>query len=210
MSSLANFEDDDFDPTAAISLPARSRPARPEPVSPPAKAARKRTSSPRSKPAKSVPAAAAAPEPVPPPATVAPMSGGGPKVISARVPQELYTELATHVASLELTEGRPAYSQVVAVACEDHAQAVVETAVQAALAARRDWRAPRGARKAANATMLTLRFWPIELAALEQAQQAVLDSAALDEELRAKITRTSVIIAALQVALTSGKKQRKT
>lgn len=133
---------------------------------------------------------------------------GRPKVISARVPKELYDALARHVASLELSEGRPAYSQVVAVACEDHHDAVVETAVQAALETRRDWRAPRGARKAANATMLTLRFWPAELAALESAQSSVSTSKALDDELRAKITRTAVIIAALQVSLRNESDQK--
>lgn len=202
MSSLSNFEDDDFDPTARLSLPTRQRPLRAQPDSPePSQAPTKRA------PVKKRAAKKAPAEPVPvedaAPASKA-LPVGGPKVISARVPKELYDALARHVASLELSEGRPAYSQVVAVACADHRDAVVDTAVQAALQARRDWRAPRGARKAANATMLTLRFWPAELAALEAAQEAVIASRDLDDELRAKVTRTSVIIAALQVSLREG------
>lgn len=162
------------------------------------------------------PAAAEQPAPTPRPgrqrrqaAATAPVkepkAATGVTVVGSRIPTDLYDALGEHVARLDVAGSRPSYAQVVTWAIEDHGAEVAEHTLALLRAARRDRRDPRGSRKAKPSTPLTFRFWPEEVAVLDAAQTSISGHRSMKSD-PVKVTRTAVITAALQVALTPGEK----
>lgn len=108
-----------------------------------------------------------------------------------RIPTALYNDLKTYLAGGQV---RPSYAQLALMACQLHPQEVVTTARESLLA---DLSAYRGTGQAARpTTALSPRFWPDELAEIDSIQQQI------DVPRRVRVTRTSVITAALQIAVT--------
>lgn len=107
-----------------------------------------------------------------------------------RIPTALYHELKTYLAGGEV---RPSYAQLALMACQNYPQEVVTTARESLLA---DLSAYRGPGQAARpTTALSPRFWPDELAEIDSIQQQI------DVPRRVRVTRTSVITAALHIAV---------
>lgn len=118
-------------------------------------------------------------------------AGPGAKMVGARIPKPLYDAL---LEQLTHQTPRPSYAQLVTWACEDH-PAEVTDGTRRALGVDRDPRAPRGSRRASDTIAVTLRFWPEELAIVDALQ------ARIQAPRGVRVTRTAVIVAALQESI---------
>jgi len=116
-------------------------------------------------------------------------AGSSVVVAAARLPQDLYEAL---VAFLNAGTERPSYAQLISWTCQDRPTAVIEdlTSSTAALV-----RVPRGRAKAAPFALVTPRFLPDEIVAVDVVQQRASD------ETGQPVTRTQVICAAIRVAI---------
>ena len=110
-------------------------------------------------------------------------------VAAARLPQDLYEALTTFLSA---SPERPSYAQLISWTCQDQPAAVVD---DLALSAASLARVPRGRVKAAPFALVTPRFLPDEIGAVDAVQQQA--AAKLDQP----ITRTQVICAAIRVAI---------
>jgi len=110
-------------------------------------------------------------------------------VAAARLPQELYEALSTFLSA---SPERPSYAQLISWTCQDRPAAVVD---DLALSSASLARVPRGRVKAAPFALVTPRFLPDEIGAVDAVQQRA--AAELDQP----ITRTQVICAAIRVAM---------
>lgn len=110
-------------------------------------------------------------------------------VAAARLPQDLYEALT---AFLSASPERPSYAQLISWTCQDQPAAVVD---DLALSAASLARVPRGRVKAAPFALVTPRFLPDEIGAVDAVQQRA--AAQLDQP----ITRTQVICSAIRVAI---------
>lgn len=110
-------------------------------------------------------------------------------VAAARLPQDLYEALAVF---LNAETERPSYAQLISWTCQDRPTAVVE---ELALSAAALTRVPRGRAKAAPFALVTPRFLPDEIGAVDAVQQRACT------EIDHPVTRTQVICAAIRVAI---------
>jgi len=110
-------------------------------------------------------------------------------VAAARLPQDLYEALTVFLSA---SPERPSYAQLISWTCQDQPAAVVD---DLALSAASLARVPRGRVKAAPFALVTPRFLPDEIGAVDTVQQRA--AAELDQP----ITRTQVICSAIRVAI---------
>lgn len=116
-------------------------------------------------------------------------AGSSVVVAAARLPQELYENLA---AFLNAGTDRPSYAQLISWTCQDRPTAVIEDLTRSAAAL---VRVPRGRAKAAPFALVTPRFLPDEIVAVYAVQQRA------STEMGQPATRTQVICAAIRVAI---------
>jgi len=116
-------------------------------------------------------------------------AGSSVVVAAARLPQDLYEDLA---AFLNAGTDRPSYAQLISWTCQDRPTAVVEDLARSTAAL---VRVPRGRAKAAPFALVTPRFLPDEIVAVDVVQQRA------SAEMGQTITRTQIICAAIRVAI---------
>jgi len=116
-------------------------------------------------------------------------AGSSVVVAAARLPQDLYEDLA---AFLNAGTDRPSYAQLISWTCQDRPTAVVEDLARSTAAL---VRVPRGRAKAAPFALVTPRFLPDEIVAVDVVQQRA------SAEMGQHITRTQIICAAIRVAI---------
>ncbi len=116
-------------------------------------------------------------------------AGSSVVVAAARLPQDLYEDLA---AFLNAGTDRPSYAQLISWTCQDRPAAVIENLTRSAEAL---VRVPRGRAKAAPFALVTPRFLPDEIVAVDVVQQRA------STEMGQPVTRTQVICAAIRVAI---------
>jgi len=116
-------------------------------------------------------------------------AGSSVVVAAARLPQDLYEDLT---AFLNAGTDRPSYAQLISWTCQDRPTAVIEDLTRSAAAL---VRVPRGRAKAAPFALVTPRFLPDEIVAVDVVQHRA------STEMGQPVTRTQVICAAIRVAI---------
>lgn len=116
------------------------------------------------------------------------------QTVPARIPRSLYDELSRALAGLF---ERPSYAQIIAWTCAQQPQTVADKLEQLVA---QDARTLRGRRSARDQTTIAPRFLADELTALAEVIKKVKERFG-DER---RVTRTSAICAAIQVALQTG------